>query len=241
MISNYSSAASNSAASQWVTGGPAGTKDSILVFRTSALTTHNDADAKNNESGDVTAALQEGNQPSCSNILEPKNSNTPKSLSELNEKKYLFSEKGLKKRTHDSLSSSENSISSACDDPTEIEEDILKASHILAEEEAQNRNDRSKNSNAIKVDDRDQEELDEKENINDSAVVDLAEMPAAKLKITYKFSNTETRLLRKILTSHGLREAEDSDNFNLLWTGVHIKADILRNLAPYQRVNHFPR
>lgn len=185
--------------------------------------------------------MPEGNQPSCSNILEPKNSNSPKTLSELNDKKYLFSEKGLKKRTHDSLSSSENSISSACDDPTEIEEDIMKASHILAEEEADIRNNRSKKSNAIKVDDRDQEELDEKENINDSAVVDLAEMPAAKLKITYKFSNTETRLLRKILTSHGLREAEDSDNYNLLWTGVHIKADILRNLAPYQRVNHFPR
>ncbi|KXJ80048.1 hypothetical protein RP20_CCG027008 [Aedes albopictus] len=67
-------------------------------------------------------------------------------------------------------------------------------------------------------------------------------MPAAQLNIFYKFINTETRLLRKILNAHGMGESgSDSNDFNLLWTGIHLKPDILRNLAPYQRVNHFPR
>lgn len=66
-------------------------------------------------------------------------------------------------------------------------------------------------------------------------------MPAFKLKITYKFHQTETKLLRKLFNVHGLTEAQGENNFNLLWTGVHMKLDIVRNLAPYQRVNHFPR
>lgn len=69
----------------------------------------------------------------------------------------------------------------------------------------------------------------------------ISEMPAAVLKLTYKFTNTETKLLRRILSSHGLKEANESQNFNLLWTGLHMKPDILRNLTPYQRINHFPR
>uniref|UniRef100_A0A182PRG6 Tubulin--tyrosine ligase-like protein 5 n=1 Tax=Anopheles epiroticus TaxID=199890 RepID=A0A182PRG6_9DIPT len=68
------------------------------------------------------------------------------------------------------------------------------------------------------------------------------EMPAAQLNICYKFINTETRLLRKILNAHGMGESgPECNDFNLLWTGIHLKPDILRNLAPYQRVNHFPR
>ncbi|XP_037947444.1 tubulin polyglutamylase ttll6 isoform X2 [Teleopsis dalmanni] len=66
-------------------------------------------------------------------------------------------------------------------------------------------------------------------------------MPAHVLKITYKFMQTETRLIRKIFNRHGLTEVQKDENFSILWTGVHIKPDILRNLAPYQRVNHFPR
>lgn len=30
-------------------------------------------------------------------------------------------------------------------------------------------------------------------------------------------------------------------DFNILWMGNHPKPDILRNLMPYQKVNHFPR
>lgn len=79
------------------------------------------------------------------------------------------------------------------------------------------------------------------ENKENQCVV-KTEMPAAQLNIYYKFINTETRLLRKILNAHGMGESgSDSNDFNLLWTGIHLKPDILRNLAPYQRVNHFPR
>ncbi|XP_058812370.1 tubulin polyglutamylase TTLL5 isoform X2 [Topomyia yanbarensis] len=79
------------------------------------------------------------------------------------------------------------------------------------------------------------------ENKENESVV-KTEMPAAQLNIFYKFVNTETRLLRKILSAHGMAESgSDSTDFNLLWTGIHLKPDILRNLAPYQRVNHFPR
>lgn len=68
-----------------------------------------------------------------------------------------------------------------------------------------------------------------------------SEMPGAILNIRYRFINTESRLLRKIFISHGVKDSEDDHLFNVLWTGIHLKPDILRNLLPYQRVNHFPR
>lgn len=67
------------------------------------------------------------------------------------------------------------------------------------------------------------------------------DMPALKLKLSYKFMQTETKLLRQIFVRHGLTEVQPDENFTILWTGIHMKPDILRNLAPYQRVNHFPR
>uniref|UniRef100_A0A182Q774 Tubulin--tyrosine ligase-like protein 5 n=1 Tax=Anopheles farauti TaxID=69004 RepID=A0A182Q774_9DIPT len=83
---------------------------------------------------------------------------------------------------------------------------------------------------------------DNKENQQQTAAPTKTEMPAAQLNICYKFINTETRLLRKILNAHGMGESgPECNDFNLLWTGIHLKPDILRNLAPYQRVNHFPR
>lgn len=176
------------------------------------------------------------------NVLEPQNQNTAK----VKMRKKVDTFKGLKKRTHDSLSSSETSISSACDDPTEIEADILKASQEQQEQNSitttttdietpQSTKKKVTETNKV-VDDT----MNEKENVTDDSV-DVCDMPATLLKITYKFTNTETKLLRKIVSSHGLKEAEETQNFSLLWTGIHIKPDILRNLTPYQRVNHFPR
>ncbi|XP_053613829.1 probable beta-tubulin polyglutamylase isoform X3 [Plodia interpunctella] len=73
-------------------------------------------------------------------------------------------------------------------------------------------------------------------------VLDSSHMPARLLKVTYKLVNTETKLLHRLLQAHGLQEAcPDSKDFNLLWSGLHPKPDVLRSLAPYQRVNHFPR
>ncbi|KOB65410.1 Uncharacterized protein OBRU01_22792, partial [Operophtera brumata] len=53
--------------------------------------------------------------------------------------------------------------------------------------------------------------------------------------------NTETKLLHRLLQAHGLQETvQDSKDFNLMWAGLHPKPDVLRSLTPYQRVNHFP-
>lgn len=47
-------------------------------------------------------------------------------------------------------------------------------------------------------------------------------MPAFKLHITYKVVQAETRLLSKLLESHGVKEVNNT-NFNILWTGAHPK------------------
>lgn len=74
-----------------------------------------------------------------------------------------------------------------------------------------------------------------------TATTSRSDMPGALLNLQYRFLSTETRLLRKILHSHGFRESEDEQTFNILWSGSHLKPDVLRSLSPYQRVNHFPR
>lgn len=84
----------------------------------------------------------------------------------------------------------------------------------------------------------------ESENKENSVMAPLNkdDMPASLFNVTYKFLNTETRLLRKILNAHGLVEVgHDATDFNLLWTGNQLKPDMLRNLSQYQRINHFPR
>ncbi|XP_049776569.1 tubulin polyglutamylase TTLL5 isoform X1 [Schistocerca cancellata] len=66
--------------------------------------------------------------------------------------------------------------------------------------------------------------------------------PANELHMTYKTVQAETKLLAAILNAHGMREVHNSiPDFNLLWTGVHPKPHVLKDLTAYQRVNHFPR
>ncbi|KAK9884002.1 hypothetical protein WA026_004937 [Henosepilachna vigintioctopunctata] len=70
----------------------------------------------------------------------------------------------------------------------------------------------------------------------------IRDKPAYKLHITYKVLQAETKLLSKLLDCHGVTEvAANSSDFNLLWTGSHLKPGLLRTLGPHQRVNHFPR
>lgn len=239
------------AANSWIVGGKIGGKDTVLIFRTCAVTA---AAAKNEEIDDQNFAPSSGeksrNQENIQphSILEAQNSNKSNAQQVLMAKVIKKAttakvrkkcDKLLKERTEQkpqiSLSSSETSISSACDDPTDIETDII---HGLEQENAM-----SKSETALSTSKSAEEPMDEKENISDDPIDGgvSEEMPGASLKITFRFTNTETRLLRKILTSHGLIEAEENENFCLLWTGIHIKPDILRNLTPYQRVNHFPR
>ncbi|KAK5857321.1 hypothetical protein PBY51_010575 [Eleginops maclovinus] len=60
--------------------------------------------------------------------------------------------------------------------------------------------------------------------------------------LAFKIVRTESRLVRGILTNHGFHEVHpNSNDFNLMWTGSHLKPYILRSLQDFQKVNHFPR
>jgi hypothetical protein len=127
---------------------------------------------------------------------------------------FNFVEKKTKKRALESSSSTSSSSS-------------LNSSASLSESQLENASNAKDDEN--------------KENII-LQPLEKEEMPAALFNITFKFLNTETRLLRKILIGHGLTEiSHDATDFNILWTGNQLKPDMLRSLSSYQRVNHFPR
>uniref|UniRef100_A0A7N6AVM4 Tubulin--tyrosine ligase-like protein 5 n=1 Tax=Anabas testudineus TaxID=64144 RepID=A0A7N6AVM4_ANATE len=63
-----------------------------------------------------------------------------------------------------------------------------------------------------------------------------------RYSLAFKIVRTESRLVRRILTNHGFHEVHpNSNDFNLMWTGSHLKPYILRSLQDFQKVNHFPR
>ncbi|XP_047677194.1 tubulin polyglutamylase TTLL5 isoform X2 [Tachysurus fulvidraco] len=63
-----------------------------------------------------------------------------------------------------------------------------------------------------------------------------------RYNLAFKIVRTESRLIRNILLNHGFHEVHpNSNDFNLMWTGSHLKAYLLRSLQDFQKVNHFPR
>ncbi|XP_072222230.1 tubulin polyglutamylase TTLL5 isoform X2 [Leuresthes tenuis] len=63
-----------------------------------------------------------------------------------------------------------------------------------------------------------------------------------RYSMAFKIVRTESRLVRGLLTNHGFHEVHpNSNDFNLMWTGSHLKPYILRSLQDFQKVNHFPR
>ncbi|NWR52980.1 TTLL5 polyglutamylase, partial [Regulus satrapa] len=63
-----------------------------------------------------------------------------------------------------------------------------------------------------------------------------------RFHMSYKIVRTDSRLVRSILTAHGFHEAHpNSSDYNLMWTGSHLKPCLLRSLTDVQKVNHFPR
>ncbi|XP_029900394.1 tubulin polyglutamylase TTLL5 isoform X2 [Myripristis murdjan] len=63
-----------------------------------------------------------------------------------------------------------------------------------------------------------------------------------RYNMAFKIVRTESRLVRGILTNHGFHEVHpNSNDFNLMWTGSHLKPYLLRTLQDFQKVNHFPR
>lgn len=243
-----------SPANEWITGAPIGSKNAVLVFKTSALFRNviDDDEMDHQPSTSDAETREKCRFPPVADAkpkFPHKTTNVKKSFStSFSTERHLLS-----KGNSDSLSSSENSISSACDDPTDLEADIVKAEKSAGDGRKHNvRFSGTKSKSCSKSIDGENGEKSTKQrlipvNSEESSADDgdmqatIDEMPASLLNITFKFTNTETKLLKRILTSHGLKEAKDNQNFNLLWTGLHMKPDILRSLLPYQRVNHFPR
>ncbi|XP_039561306.1 tubulin polyglutamylase TTLL5 isoform X4 [Passer montanus] len=63
-----------------------------------------------------------------------------------------------------------------------------------------------------------------------------------RFRMSYKIVRTDSRLVRSILTAHGFHEVHpNSSDYNLMWTGSHLKPCLLRSLTDIQKVNHFPR
>uniref|UniRef100_A0A1A9W2R4 Tubulin--tyrosine ligase-like protein 5 n=1 Tax=Glossina brevipalpis TaxID=37001 RepID=A0A1A9W2R4_9MUSC len=252
----------------WTTSGSLGSRDAVLVFRTNILNTHTQQPRSSCSdtsilSANVNPRASNGGPESSkdnSNKLDKKSEATPTPSTSRNSTGNSFfhsarvkggasAETGNEKnaytkqkpnqlvciiqsenRSRLSLSSSEASIGSDADD-------LDESSGEGAENEMFTSLDTNVSGDTENDDDDDPNPKIEES--NEYAAVQG--MPAIDLNIKYKFHQTETLLLRKIFARHGLREAEEDQNFNILWTGVHMKPDVLRNLAPYQRVNHFPR
>lgn len=230
----------SSTANEWITGGTIGSRNAVLVFKTTALSRN----VVDDDDLDQPSTSEGMSKEKCR--FPPVADAKPRSKTSVMKKSMSYptdrSSKG------DSMSSSsENSISSACDDPTDLEADIVNAEKSNCNEKRSIRFSTMDDTKSKSTED-ENDEKPTKENLLNSEDDDgvdshgtIDEMPATLLNITFKFTNTETKLLKRILSSHGLKEAKDNQNFNLLWTGLHMKPDILRNLLPYQRVNHFPR
>ncbi|NXJ88241.1 TTLL5 polyglutamylase, partial [Corythaixoides concolor] len=63
-----------------------------------------------------------------------------------------------------------------------------------------------------------------------------------RYRLSYKIVQTDSRLVRSILAAHGFHEVHsNSSDYNLMWTGSHLKPYLLRSLRDIQKVNHFPR
>ncbi|XP_014891827.1 tubulin polyglutamylase TTLL5 isoform X1 [Poecilia latipinna] len=63
-----------------------------------------------------------------------------------------------------------------------------------------------------------------------------------RYNMSFKIVRTDSRLVRRILMNHGFHEVHpNSNNFNLMWTGSHLKPYLLHSLQEFQKVNHFPR
>ncbi|XP_061172530.1 tubulin polyglutamylase TTLL5-like isoform X1 [Saccostrea echinata] len=60
--------------------------------------------------------------------------------------------------------------------------------------------------------------------------------------MTYKFGSSECKIVRNIFNFHGFHEVHpNSSDYNIIWTGGHLKPFTLRSLTEFQKVNHFPR
>ncbi|XP_045119841.1 tubulin polyglutamylase TTLL5-like isoform X5 [Portunus trituberculatus] len=65
---------------------------------------------------------------------------------------------------------------------------------------------------------------------------------AQRYTMTFKFSQSDSKLIRMLMEAHGFSEVESSSSFfNLYWGNAHFNPNEIRQLQDWQKVNHFPR
>ncbi|XP_063878437.1 tubulin polyglutamylase TTLL5-like isoform X4 [Scylla paramamosain] len=65
---------------------------------------------------------------------------------------------------------------------------------------------------------------------------------AHKYTMTFKFSQSDSKLIRMLMEAHGFSEVESNSSFfNLYWGNAHFNPNEIRQLQDWQKVNHFPR
>ncbi|EDW66473.2 tubulin polyglutamylase TTLL5 isoform X3 [Drosophila virilis] len=239
----------------WVTSGKLGSREAVLVFRTNILNPKTRKTLLETTPEQVKLKNVEATSTQSGVVLEKAMSSAICKTNATIGQAYVSVEKSPNsndlrnpvKKLHGSFSSCDTSVSSDGDETVQYNEKkprvqqknrnaaIVEIEVNLNKESGYNSIPATQFNTGSNTSEEDQEassEEDKECGIN---------MPAHQLQITYKFIQTETKLLRKIFNVHGLTEVQGESNFNLLWTGVHMKLDTLRNLALYQRVNHFPR
>lgn len=237
-------------ASDWLATGKFGTTQCVLRFSLAALKNTNLFLSTDNPPITI-APTHQSAKPlagTSSKALEPKNG--IRSLANQHSSSATFPDKILhKKRAHESLSSSDTSIASSFEDTA----DMMDEQPVIATSSSVQRTtrafvDKSEKVAVVKAGAASGKENrvtpaagTEASSSSSSGTCELYNMPAMRLRICYRFANTETRLLRRILNSHGLQEVDETKEVHLLWSGAHMKTDLLRHLKPHQRVNHFPR
>lgn len=225
---------------EWITGGAFGSRSASLVFKTSALTRQLRDDDDSDDSTNASTSSEKCRFPP---VADAKTTSpvTRETLKRLVAPNFDIRRKCGVKVSGSVSSSSENSLSGASEEPSDLDTDNVEKSNVSDKRMNRLTVDHTK-SGFNHVEDGEREKAESPTGSeHDDPDASTEKMPAALLKMTYKFTNTETKLLKRILSSHGLKEAKEYQKFNLLWTGVHLKPDILRSLLPYQRVNHFPR
>ena len=67
-------------------------------------------------------------------------------------------------------------------------------------------------------------------------------LPRNEFDLTFKSPRTDCTIVKAVMAENGFAEVHPhSSLFNVQWTGCGLKADGLRHLAEFQKVNHFPQ
>ncbi|XGW07136.1 hypothetical protein V3C99_016999 [Haemonchus contortus] len=60
--------------------------------------------------------------------------------------------------------------------------------------------------------------------------------------LAFKLVNSDTKLVKTVLHSHGFTQCSRKNPlFNILWCGSAMRATLMRNIKPWQRLNQFPK